>query len=93
MVAAAAAGYDACAAPYETLLELSLLGAHPHPEALASPFSHRGASFAREVSHARVRCSATTDAAIIFDWRVHVHRAASQPVPQQPASPAHPSHD
>jgi hypothetical protein len=38
-VVAAAAGYDACAAPYDTLLKLSLLGAHPHPEALASPFS------------------------------------------------------
>ena len=92
-VVAAGPGYDACAAPYDTLLELSLLGAHPHPEALASPFSHGGASFTREVSHARVRCSATTDAASIFDWRVHARRAASQPVLQQPASTTRASHE
>ena len=63
--AAADGGADA---PYDTLLELSLLGAHPHPEALAAPFHFRGVDFSRAPSQGRLRCKSDGGAADIFDW-------------------------
>ena len=54
------------------------MGAHPHPEAAVEPFCFHGAVFSTDKlpSHARLRCSAAGDAALIFDWHVPSRRLA-----------------